>query len=138
MSRVSQVLSPALRDRKDITVIKGNNGYFYVESVTDEWIYWGFPVQVEQRRVIDAIEVEIFGAEIEAGGYIGATYYTAGESHPIEEFASPFGTQGAWSRIAFTKNDIWITDEPRTYWITLKTKSTRGENFRVGSINVVY
>lgn len=138
MSRVSQVLAPATRDRKDMSVIKGNNGYFYVESPTNEWVYWGFPVQIEQRRVIDAIEVEVYGGEIEPSGYIASLYYSGGESHLVESFEAPFGTQGAWSTIVFTKNDIWTSDEPRTYWITLKTKTTHGENLRVGTINVVY
>ena len=138
MSRVSQVLAPAMRDGKDISTIKGNNGYFYVEAEVDDWVYWGFPVQVEQRRVIDAIEVEIYGGEQTPGGYIGAIYYTSGEAHLVESFESPFGTPGQWSRIVFTKNDIWTTDEPRTYWITLKTRAATGQNLRVSSINVVY
>lgn len=138
MARISQVLAPAIRDRKDSGIIKGNNGYFYVESPVDEWVYWGFPVQVEQRRVIDAVEVEVFGGETSPGGYIGEIYYTAGESHLVESFEAPFGTPGAWSTIVFTKNDIWTTDEPRTYWITFRTKATNGENLRVGTINVVY
>ncbi len=138
MSRVSQVLAPSSRDGKDDSVIKGSNGYFYVESQIDDWVYWGFPVQVEQRRVIDAIEVEIYGGEIMPGGYIGVVYYSAGQAHLIESIESPFGTPGAWSKITFTKNDIWTTDEPRTYWISLKTRTARAQDFRVSSINVVY
>lgn len=138
MARVSQVMAPAMRNRQDISMIKGNDGYFYLDAELNDFVYWGFPVQVEQNRVIDAIEVEIYGGEIEAGGYIASAYYFGGEVAVVETHPSPFGTPGQWTTVKFTKNDIWQTDEARTYWVIVKSKPTRKEEFRIRGINVVY
>ena len=130
MVRVSQVLSPCRRDQGDFNAIKCNNGWFYVDTGVDEWVYWGFPLQVSQRRYIDRIEIHIYGSEPDAGGYIGTMYYHSGTNVSLEVKNAPFGVEGGWTTLVFEKDDQWVGNQPRTYWVALKTKGHRAENLR--------